>query len=136
MRAEASATLAEASARLGDGIARHDHRPRFHRHVREPYHLARLLTFVGHRLVDNHHELALAADPVAGKLGDFHPAQRKRRVHTVERRDLESSNFCIEEVRWRWFVSAFQELLSIDDLKNAALASPVAEIDPIALRAH
>src|SRR3954470_7819651 len=48
-----------------------------------------------------------------------------------ERVHHELADFRIAQILWRRLLRAFQELLTIDDLQNAALAAAVAEINAV-----
>src|SRR5262249_16592251 len=135
MRAEASPTLAEISARLGHREIRHHHRPRFGRDIDEEHELARFLAFIEDLLVHDHHEITYFAILVLGEFRDRHFEHRENRVRAVEGQHVDLTDNRIAQILRRRFLRTVQKLFAVDDLQHAALVGAVAEIHAIALRA-
>jgi hypothetical protein len=98
VRAEASAALAEISARFGHREIRHHHRPRFDRDVDEEHELARFLAFIEDLLVHDHHEVAYFAILVLGEFRDRHFQHRENRVRAIEGQHIELTDDRITQV--------------------------------------
>ena len=88
MRAEPPSPGAEIPARLRHRPVRHHHRGFLDGRVHEPHHLPRLAAFLAERLVDDHHELAVALVGVLGEFLDLDPAERHRGMRADQRRHL------------------------------------------------
>src|SRR5260370_18716685 len=135
MCAETSTALAEISAGLGYKEIRPHHRSRFYCHVEEEDELARFLAFIENLLVHDHHEVPDLAVLVLGEFRDRHLRHRENRVRAVEWQHVEPTNDRVAQVLGHRFLRAAENLFATNDLQNAALVGPVADVDPRALRA-